>query len=312
MMDYELNADQHEVVDALRGVLEARAGTSRARSVLAGEGFDAELFEALREFGLFSPDLISEYGPHLVTVLIEEVSAHAGILPIGTEVFVRHALGLEDAAAPLALIRQNSEPAVPFGAQARTLVRVGDGVELLDGGWDVTAEHRTFPVPLASIDCTAATGSAVDADPLATAAWWRLGIAAEMVGAATAALRITIDHLVARTQFGQPLASRQAIQHRLSEVHVKIEGARWLTRYAAHQNAEPVLAAAAAAASATMARLVMWEAQQLQGAIGFTREYDLHLFTLRLHVLRLILDGGRDGHAIEAARLRWASSTAAV
>ena len=68
----------------------------------------------------------------------------------------------------------------------------------------------------------------------------------------------------------------------------------------------PFAAAATAAAYATdAAEKVHAETHQLTGAMGFTREHDLHVWSMRLQALRLEA-GGLVGHRIAAARERWA------
>jgi hypothetical protein len=49
----------------------------------------------------------------------------------------------------------------------------------------------------------------------------------------------------------------------------------------------------------------IWELHQLTGAIGFTLEYDLQLLMMRMHVLRLELDGASGAHARDVTSLRW-------
>ncbi len=49
----------------------------------------------------------------------------------------------------------------------------------------------------------------------------------------SAALRLTVDHTRERKQFGRPIGSFQAVQHRLAELAVLVEGARWLALEAA-------------------------------------------------------------------------------
>ena len=63
-------------------------------------------------------------------------------------------------------------------------------------------------------------------------------------------------------------------------------------------------AAAAAAYAAEAAGSACLELHQMSGAIVFTREYDLHIWTLRLQALRLELGGARS-HSLDLARARW-------
>jgi alkylation response protein AidB-like acyl-CoA dehydrogenase len=119
-----------------------------------------------------------------------------------------------------------------------------------------------------------------------------------------AALDVTLDYVKQRRQFGRAIGSFQALQHRLAECHVLAEGTRWLALEAAWQGACPEVAAGAAAYAAAAAARVFAETHQLSGAIGFTREHDLHVFSMRLVALGLEL-GGLAEHRRAAARAHW-------
>ena len=93
-------------------------------------------------------------------------------------------------------------------------------------------------------------------------------------------------------------------QHRLAECHVLVEGSRWLAYEAAWRGAPGPAAAGAAGHALAAAGRVFAETHQLSGAIGFTREHDLHVFSMRLVALRLEL-GGLAGHRRALARERW-------
>ncbi|CAL9476168.1 acyl-CoA dehydrogenase family protein [Streptomyces sp. enrichment culture] len=73
-------------------------------------------------------------------------------------------------------------------------------------------------------------------------------LACEAVGAAARALELTVEHVGRREQFGRPIGTFQALQHRLADVHVEVEAARSAAYYAAWAagRAAPVGAFAAA------------------------------------------------------------------
>jgi alkylation response protein AidB-like acyl-CoA dehydrogenase len=135
-------------------------------------------------------------------------------------------------------------------------------------------------------------------------AWWRVALAAEMAGTMKAALDVTLDHVRERIQFGRPIGSFQGVQHRLAECAVLIEGARWLAYEAAWHGAPAEAASLAAAHSATAALRVFHDCHQFNGAMGLTREHDLHVWSMRLPALQLEMEG--PGHHRQAAALaRW-------
>ena len=120
-----------------------------------------------------------------------------------------------------------------------------------------------------------------------------LVLCAETVGVMSHAFQATLDHVRQRKQFGRIVASNQALQHRLVDMHVAIEEARALVRSAAQGFDGGVarrrgLVAAAKAYVSQAARLVWEEAVQMHGAIGLTDEYMLgrhvrHLATAHVY-----------------------------
>ncbi|MFY9765423.1 MAG: acyl-CoA dehydrogenase family protein, partial [Mycobacterium sp.] len=116
--------------------------------------------------------------------------------------------------------------------------------------------------------------------------WW-------LVGSSRAMLSLARQHALDRVQFGKPVASFQAIRHRLAETLVAVEGAEATLLAAA---AEPdelgfLLAKAAAGQAALVAAR---HCQQVLGGIGFTAEHELHRHVKRSLVLDGILGSARE------------------
>ena len=134
-----------------------------------------------------------------------------------------------------------------------------------------------------------------------------LAVTAEMVGAAEAALQLTVDYARQRTQFGEPIGRFQGVKHPLAEMYVELESFRSLCYYAAwqldHAPAEAPLSVsrAKALASDAFARIGL-DAIQLHGAIGYTWEYDAQLFLKRARWARPAF-GDADHHYERALRL---------
>jgi acyl-CoA dehydrogenase len=119
-------------------------------------------------------------------------------------------------------------------------------------------------------------------------------MAFEQLGGAQRAFEITRDFTLGRYAFGRPVASFQAVKHRLADLYVALELARSNAYYGAwalsHDSPELPVAACGARISACDAfELAGKEIIQLHGGVGFTWEYDCHLFYRRAKLLGLAL-----------------------
>jgi alkylation response protein AidB-like acyl-CoA dehydrogenase len=117
-----------------------------------------------------------------------------------------------------------------------------------------------------------------------------LGAAAQLVGLAQAMLDLTVGYAKERQQFGVPIGSFQAVKHHLADALKAIAFARPATYRAAWSVANDVPAkrrdvAMAKAMASDAAQLVGRAALQCHGAIGYTVEYDLHLYLKRTWAL---------------------------
>ena len=113
-----------------------------------------------------------------------------------------------------------------------------------------------------------------------------VGAAAEMLGASRKSLEMSVEYAKVRRQFGQVIGQFQAIKHKLSEMLEQVENAHSAVYYAAWAiDAEaPDAVLASSVAKSTLnesSRKVCGEAVQVHGGIGFTWEYDLHLYFKR-------------------------------
>ncbi len=120
--------------------------------------------------------------------------------------------------------------------------------------------------------------------------WGGVGAAATMLGAARRCLEMSVEYAKVREQFGQPIGSFQAIRHRCAEMLLEVENAHSATYYAAwarDAEAEDMALAASVAKAyvSDAARKVCGDAIQVHGGIGFTWEYDLHLYFKRAKTL---------------------------
>ncbi|HEY2215481.1 MAG TPA: acyl-CoA dehydrogenase family protein [Acidimicrobiales bacterium] len=112
----------------------------------------------------------------------------------------------------------------------------------------------------------------------------QLAIGHELVGTSRTMLELARSHALTREQFGRPIASFQAIRHRLAEGLVAVEAAAALLT-AAWEEPTPGVAAMAKGMAGRSTRTVARHAQQVLAGIGFTTEHPLHLSVRRSLVL---------------------------
>jgi alkylation response protein AidB-like acyl-CoA dehydrogenase len=107
----------------------------------------------------------------------------------------------------------------------------------------------------------------------------RIGIGAQALGIAQAAMEAAVRYAKERSAFGQPLAGFQAIQFMLADMSAAIEGARLLLRKAAYlkDQGRPIIREAAEAklVASEIAQRVVTDALQVHGAAGYSTEFPL-------------------------------------
>lgn len=161
--------------------------------------------------------------------------------------------------------------------------------------------YRAFAVRFD--DVPVGTDELLNRDPPDRTALRRLANAAvslgslDLVGVGRAVLDRTVEYTKLRHQFGRPIASFQAAQHLIANMHIAVAAARLAAHSAVFWIARGQLAtrqtAIARMHAATAARLVTLDAHQLHGGIGYVTETDLHLWTERAR-LGSTLGGGAD------------------
>jgi len=277
-----------------------------------GRATGRELDAALDALGW--ADALSTDPRAAVSVLFaHQGAANATSSALGT--VVAHALGLGDVPGSRIVLPEVGRSAPP-GTGAGDLVHIrglapgalGDQQDALV----VTSESAGLGVirvpttslgmrPVAGLDPSLTllevTGEAVrtsDARDVAAADWaaavsvGRLALAHELVGASRTMLGLACEHASERIQFGRPIASFQAVRHRLAETLVAVEmaeamlDAAWLDR-------TPEMAAMAKAVAGHEARTAARHCQQVLAGIGFTVEHPLHRYVRRTLVLDQLL-----------------------
>ena len=213
-----------------------------------------------------------------------------GFVINGAKLFVADAQAA-DLLLVVARTSQESDPArgitifmVPSGAQGLTISPLYS-----------IASDRQYEVVLDGVIAPAASvlGEIGEGWPVVRRAVQRAtaGKCSEMVGGADAVLEMTVEYVKQRTQFGRAIGSFQAVQHHCANMATDVESSRNIVYQAAWRVAEggPAdreVSMAKAWVSGAYER-VCNTAHQCHGAIGFTKEHDLQLYTRRAKGLEL-------------------------
>jgi alkylation response protein AidB-like acyl-CoA dehydrogenase len=240
------------------------AGRTLATLAWAGSGADPDLGGvaalARRAGGAGADFVLSGCFPHVLDGHCADLLVVAARAP-GSE----GALGVSLFALPAAAAERRALPTVD---RTRRLARV---------------ELRELRVPAAALLGEEGAGGAALARTLDRA---RVALAAEQVGGAQRCLDMAVAYAKERVQFGRPIGAFQAIKHRLAEAMVRVESARsaaWWAAGVADQDAGD-LPQAASLAKATASEAFFHcaaECLQVHGGVGFTWEYDVHLYLKR-------------------------------
>ena len=130
---------------------------------------------------------------------------------------------------------------------------------------------------------------------------------AYLVGLSQMDFDTTLNYAKERVQFGRPIGSFQAIQHKLADAIIDVDGSRFITYKAAwsltegEDDADLMISMAKAWASDASRRVVA-HGQQIHGGIGFTKEYKIQLYFRRQKWMELMW-GDADFHREKVAQL---------
>lgn len=283
--------------DALASLLENTCAPATLRAAWEGPGAVPGLWTALLDGGFPTVTLPEPLGLDLDPVHAVPLWEESGrrLVPVPWADAVAALPLLPDAPALLdagltvsALLEPSGRPGLVPAADV-VLVRDGHRLHRLEGatltpepGIDPTRRLRRLPAVLPA-------DSTVDVEPAALDAAFDRGavvVAAQLVGLADAMLRLAVDYVKVREQFGQPVGSFQALQHKLADVAIGLAFARplvfraaWALNHPADDLDDgpgPAHVSAARLQAAAVARLAARHALQCHGAIGYCTEHDLH------------------------------------
>ena len=136
----------------------------------------------------------------------------------------------------------------------------------------------------------------------------RAGLSAEMSGSAQYCLESTVSYLKERKQFGEIIATFQALQHRAAHLYSEVELGKSIVLKALQTlDAAPdhaaMMVSAAKAKMGQVAQLASQEGVQMHGGMGMMDEYDIGFFMKRIRVAEALY-GDANFHAEKFARMR--------
>lgn len=133
--------------------------------------------------------------------------------------------------------------------------------------------------------------------------WWRVGLAAEITGAAIGAIEFTTDYVTQREVFGKPVGSFQSVQHRMVKRYGYARSGYFLAMRAAWSGSETDAAIAAAHAQSGL-RDLLFDLHQFNGGMGMTTEHLIHFWLYRARALQAEA-GGQSAASLEISDQRW-------
>ncbi|MBW8785377.1 MAG: acyl-CoA dehydrogenase [Novosphingobium sp.] len=303
-MDLSLSDDQRQILEAIDGLSKPFASVPLHDTsfALSSDALDAELGEG----GFLDVMAMEELGPVTAALVVERLARLPFAVEAGASALVRPLLDPE-LPRPVCLVEEGPmQQPVRFLRPGTTVVVVSDDVR----SFTAEAEHVAglgsevlFAYPMARLIGLPPTMRTHEVDAGTVRMHWRIALAAEAAGLLAAALASTVTYVSERKQFGRPLATFQALRHRLAEAQVLTNGCYWLALKAAG-TLDPGDAALAALHAQDAAKRVTYDFHQFLGGMGMTLEHPLHLWTYRLKALTAEL-GGRGEQALAAAEAHW-------
>jgi hypothetical protein len=242
-----------------------------------------ELWSRLADLGVTV--LATEATPVEVCIAFEALGRHAVPGPwIESAAYLPVALPAEDFSERRATVAV--PPHVPHALDADVADAayvVSDGLHTATVGDRVTSvdgSRRLFKLEKSEVVEPVETTNLKNAFELAS-----LATSAQLLGAGERVLADTVVYAKQRKQFGREIGSYQAIKHQLADVRIALDFARPLV-FGAAVDPAPRSVSAAKIQTTEAAHLAARVGLQVHGAIGYTNEYDLSLWLLRIRALQ--------------------------
>ena len=332
-MNFDYNEEQQLLADSVRRFLDKNYDFETRKKTIAGEGWSPKVWATFAEMGLTGLPLPADYGgfgggavdlmgvmeafgealvvePYLPTVMAARLVARGGseaqksaILPAVAGGRMKLAIGYD----------QKHRAVLGAPAADKLVMAAKGGLVLVDAGKVKMKPYRT-------LDNMLAADVALEGAPLEPlgggAAALEEGIdfgtaliCAEAVGAMKFACDTTLEYLKTRKQFGVPIGTFQALQHRMVDMFISHEQAKSMACLACSKidsSEDPADRARAISAAkikiADSARHISQEAVQLHGGMGMSEELKVSHAFRRLTVLARQF-GDADHHLARFASL---------
>jgi alkylation response protein AidB-like acyl-CoA dehydrogenase len=267
-MNFDFSDEQKQLRDEARKFLAEKCPPKAVRTVLDGkEPYDRELWKGLAGMGFLGVAIPEAYGGagagHLeLCVIAEEMGRALAPVPFSSTVYLAaEALLLAGSDAQ----KQKWLPLIASGEAIGTLA--AEPLGRVNEGWSIVLQVLDRAAVL---------------------------VAFEQVGGADRALEMGRDYALDRIAFGRPIGSFQAVKHMLADMYVSATLARsncYYGAWALSTNASELPEAAAAARiSATQAfQHCAKNNIQVHGGMGFTWEFDCHMYYRRSNATALAL-----------------------
>ena len=295
-------ADQREIITATHELLDDCCTPNVIRNAWDGN-FPATLWNQFAHMGLplalvhedhggmgfsfvESTGILEEVGRFAVPApIMETINVVAPVLEAAKEWELLNAIGAGDIVATASF---DASGYLAYPDADIALILSGTHIELIELNKGSIVYERTIDGarPVGRIQ---SGGRTLDVDSTVIQRAWLggiLGTSCELLGLSEQMLRLTVDYVKTREQFGRPVGSFQSVKHRLANVLIEIETARPMVYAASWSLSEnltdserDVVAARVAIAKAALntARSCLHS----HGGIGYTTEYDLSLWMKR-------------------------------
>jgi acyl-CoA dehydrogenase len=286
-------------IDALRGVFTERCSLQAVRAIEGGASAE-RLWEAIEESGFADALLPEEDGGAGLSMaeafpLLELCGAFVVPVPLAETMVARALLaraGLPRPGGSIALAQGRMQGDGTLVCDRVTGGRVADWVlaglgktclllpvDAAASAGAVSALDATLSWPASALATAQSVPGDADVRVLQAAV-----LAAQLAGALGSVFSRTLQYANDRNQFGRPIGKFQAIQHQLSVISEHVFAARMAAQMGC--SGDRLRVAIAKARTGEAALEVAALSHSIHGAIGFTEEFDLQMYTRRLHAWR--------------------------